>query len=59
MKPEYDEAAVILNKGADVSFMTFACVYVCAACMFTGLCVLFIFHTPMNIQNYPGVAVPH
>lgn len=44
MKPEYDEAAEILNKGADVSFMTFACVYVCIVCMSVGLCVLFIFH---------------
>lgn len=42
MKPEYDEAAEILNKGADVSFLTFACVYMCTACISTGLRVLFI-----------------
>lgn len=44
MKPEYDEAAEILNKGMDVSSMIFAFVYMCTGCISTGVCVLFIFH---------------
>lgn len=61
MKPEYDEAAEILNKGADVSFVTFAHVYseqhACLpAC---ELCSFFIFHTLINIQSCMGAAVPH
>lgn len=40
MKPEYDEAAETLNKGADVSVPTSVCVYMFAGCVSAGLRVL-------------------
>lgn len=55
MKPEYDEAAETLNKGADVSFPTFVFVYMFAGCVSAGLRVLLCAH----IHSDPGVAAPH
>lgn len=42
MKPEYDEAAEILNKGADVSLSTFLCFRMFTACISTGLCASYL-----------------
>lgn len=42
MKPEYDEAAEILNKGTDVSLSTFVSVRMFAACISTGLCASYV-----------------
>lgn len=62
MKPEYDEAAEILNKGADVGFMTFClCLHVYSMLLYRPVYFVYFFisHTLISIHSYTGVATPN
>lgn len=54
MKPEYDEAAEILNKGADVSLSTFLCLFVYSMHIYRPVC--FISQTLLSTHRHVSLA---